>query len=160
MPPFLDVSALSPEEIKRIQIRRKMARSTPAQREKLLQYQRRHNEKDGRLYYCDYCDFFVSSQEKSWSKHLATNRHRESMRAYYYLVEQEEKEKVKKLDEAVLLARKTAEMKVKNESDAGNDTVKESVIRSTPLKGKKGKDGKMSFPYDANADNPSSLEWE
>lgn len=101
----LDFSSLSPEEIKRIRERRKWARRTPEQRHKHRQYQRRHNEKDGRLYYCDYCDVFVSTSEKSWSRHLNGLKHMDNMYAYYQLVEQVEEEAMEKIRNDVLEAR-------------------------------------------------------
>lgn len=78
------------EEVARIRRRRRLARKTPEQRRKLLQYQRRHNEKDGRLFYCDYCDLFVSSRQKTWAAHLRSARHMDNFRAYYNLASQVE----------------------------------------------------------------------
>lgn len=75
----------SQDEVARIRRRRRLARKTPEQRRKLLQYQRRHNEKDGRLAYCDYCDLFVSSRQRPWRAHLQSTRHMEAFRAYYNL---------------------------------------------------------------------------
>ncbi|KPA78146.1 putative U1 small nuclear ribonucleoprotein C [Leptomonas pyrrhocoris] len=73
------------DEVARIHHRRKLARKTPEQRRKLLQYQRRHNEKDERLFYCDYCDLFISSRQKTWAAHLRSARHMDAFRAYYDL---------------------------------------------------------------------------
>lgn len=119
----LDFSSLSPEEIKRIRDRQKWARRTPEQRQKHRQYQRRHNEKDGRLYYCDYCDVFVSSSEKSWSRHLNGIKHMDNMYAYYQLVEQMEAEKMHKIRHDVLEARGEAK-------DITGATFQHSIDRS------------------------------
>lgn len=73
----------SEEERRRQKRRRQLARKTPEQRRSLLQYQRRHNEKDGRVYYCDYCDLFVSSAQKTWKRHLNSLKHMNAFEAYY-----------------------------------------------------------------------------
>ncbi|KAH9597511.1 U1-C [Trypanosoma melophagium] len=59
---------------------------SPQTRRARLQYKRRHNERDGRLYYCDYCDLFVSSAGRSWLQHLRGVRHMECMEMYYTMV--------------------------------------------------------------------------
>lgn len=83
---------LSVEERRRIRRRRQLSKKTPQQRQKIKQYHRRHNEKDGILYYCDYCDSFIHSSEKSWRKHLTGNKHIKNFEAYYNLVEDMERE--------------------------------------------------------------------
>ncbi|CAJ1008282.1 putative U1 zinc finger containing protein [Leishmania naiffi] len=76
----------SEAEMKRIRQRRRLARKTPEQRRRLQQYQRRHNEKDERLYYCDYCDLFISSRHRTWMTHLRSTRHMNAFQSYYDLV--------------------------------------------------------------------------
>lgn len=95
---------LSPEELRRIRQRQRLSRKNPQQRKKIQQYHRRHNEKDGILYYCDYCDVFTSASEKSWSRHLSGTRHMDNVEAYYNLVPLVEDEKWFALNEKVTLA--------------------------------------------------------
>eukprot|EP00796_Vickermania_ingenoplastis_P012378 gene12378-8504_t len=103
-------SAPSHEELKRLRMRRRLARKTPAQRQRLQQYHRRHNEKDHRLYYCDYCDVFISTSDKAWSRgHLRTYRHFQNVEAYYALVESLEGETtLKTIRETILEAKAKA----------------------------------------------------
>lgn len=75
------------DEVRRIERRRRLAKKTPAQRRLLTQYHRRHNERDGRLVYCDYCDLFISSKQKTWATHLKSIRHLASFQAYYDLLQ-------------------------------------------------------------------------
>lgn len=104
MIPNSSSNVLSPEELRRIRQRQRLSRKTPQQRKKILQYHWRHNEKDGILYYCDYCDVFTSASEKSWSKHLSGTRHMNNVEAYYNLVPLVEEEKWVALNENVTLA--------------------------------------------------------
>ncbi|KEG09567.1 elongation factor 1-alpha (ef-1-alpha) [Trypanosoma grayi] len=83
----LPVAATAGDEERRRRRRRRLARKSPETRRRRLQYARRHNEKDGRLFYCDYCDLFVSRAAKSWLQHLGGVRHMEAMEAYYALVD-------------------------------------------------------------------------
>ncbi|RNF16092.1 elongation factor 1-alpha (ef-1-alpha) [Trypanosoma conorhini] len=78
---------MSLEERRRRQRRRRLAAKPPETRRRRLQYSRRHNEKDGRLLYCDYCDLFVSSGQRPWLQHLGGVRHMEAMESYYATVE-------------------------------------------------------------------------
>lgn len=82
-------SRLSSEERRRRR-RRRLAAKSPETRRRRRQYSRRHNEKDGRLLYCDYCDLFVSSAQRSWAQHLGGVRHMEAVEAYYATVEARE----------------------------------------------------------------------
>jgi hypothetical protein len=93
------------DELVRVRRRRALARKTPQQRRKLLQYQRRHNEKDERLYYCDYCDLFISSRHKTWMAHLSSARHLGAFRAYYDLASHVESVWVGEINRKVELAR-------------------------------------------------------
>jgi len=56
----------------------------------MIQYQRRHNEKDGRLFYCDYCDVFVSRSDKVWQSHLQSTKHMSAVEGYYHMASQVE----------------------------------------------------------------------
>lgn len=56
----------------------------------MIQYQRRHNEKDGRLFYCDYCDVFVSRSDKVWQSHLQSAKHMSAVEGYYHMASQVE----------------------------------------------------------------------
>ncbi|KAG5480116.1 hypothetical protein CUR178_06168 [Leishmania enriettii] len=95
----------SEAEMKRIRQRRRITSKTPEQRRKLLQYQRRHNEKDERLYYCDYCDLFVSSRHRAWMTHLRSARHMDAFQSYYELVAHVESVWVTEINREVELAR-------------------------------------------------------
>ncbi|KAG5505671.1 hypothetical protein JKF63_05006 [Porcisia hertigi] len=95
----------SEAEMKRIRQRRRLAKKTPEQRRKLQQYQRRHNEKDERLYYCDYCDLFISSRHKTWMTHLRSARHIDAFQSYYDLVAHVENVWVAEINREVELAR-------------------------------------------------------
>ncbi|KPI89538.1 putative U1 small nuclear ribonucleoprotein C [Leptomonas seymouri] len=95
----------SQDEVARIRHRRKLARKTPEQRRKLLQYQRRHNEKDGRLFYCDYCDLFISSRPRTWTAHLRSARHMDAFRNYYDLAAHVESVWISEIHHKVELAR-------------------------------------------------------
>ncbi|ORC89369.1 elongation factor 1-alpha (ef-1-alpha) [Trypanosoma theileri] len=70
--------------------RRQRLAASPQSRRARLQYRRRHNERDGRVYYCDYCDLFVSSAGRSWTEHLRGVRHMESVEMYYAMLERRE----------------------------------------------------------------------
>ncbi|AYU78499.1 conserved hypothetical protein [Leishmania infantum JPCM5] len=95
----------SEAEMKRIRQRRRLACKTPEQRRKLQQYQRRHNEKDERLYYCDYCDLFISSRHRTWMTHLRSARHTVAFQSYYDLVAHVESVWVAEINREVELAR-------------------------------------------------------
>ncbi|CBZ26780.1 conserved hypothetical protein [Leishmania mexicana MHOM/GT/2001/U1103] len=95
----------SEAEMKRIRQRRRLACKTPEQRRKLQQYQRRHNEKDERVYYCDYCDLFISSRHKTWMTHLRSARHTDAFRSYYDLVAHVESVWVAEISREVELSR-------------------------------------------------------
>ncbi|KAG5479353.1 hypothetical protein LSCM1_04611 [Leishmania martiniquensis] len=101
----LSAGQLSEAEIKRIRQRRRLASKTPEQRRKLLQYQRRHNEKDERLYYCDYCDLFVSSRHRAWMTHVRSARHMDAFQSYYDLVAHAESVWMTEINREVELAR-------------------------------------------------------
>ncbi|RNE98567.1 elongation factor 1-alpha (ef-1-alpha) [Trypanosoma rangeli] len=75
------------DELRRRQRRRRLASKPLETRRRRLQYCRRHNEKDGRLLYCDYCDLFVCSGQRTWLQHLGGVRHMEAVEAYYSLLE-------------------------------------------------------------------------
>ncbi|ESL07332.1 hypothetical protein TRSC58_04980 [Trypanosoma rangeli SC58] len=75
------------EELRRRKRRRRLASKPVEIRRRRLQYSRRHNEKDGRLLYCDYCDLFVCSGQRTWLQHLGGVRHMEAMEAYYAMLE-------------------------------------------------------------------------
>ncbi|GET88267.1 hypothetical protein, conserved [Leishmania tarentolae] len=95
----------SEAEMKRIRQRRRLACKTPEQRRKLQQYQRRHNEKDERLYYCDYCDLFISSRHRTWMMHLRSARHMDAFQSYYSLVAHVESVWIAEISREVELAR-------------------------------------------------------
>ncbi|KAF8289835.1 putative U1 small nuclear ribonucleoprotein C [Trypanosoma cruzi] len=97
-------SELSQEERRRRQRRRRLAAKSPETRRRRLQYSRRHNEKDGRLLYCDYCDLFVSSAQRTWMQHLRGVRHMEAMEAYYAMVEARDPAWLKAVREDVVRA--------------------------------------------------------
>lgn len=82
---ILRSSSISEEA--RLKKRRRMARKTPEQRQRKVMYVRRHNEKDGVLYYCDYCDRFVSTSQVAWKRHLQSPAHIHHMESYYQLVD-------------------------------------------------------------------------
>lgn len=96
-----DVSA---EELQRIRKRRQLARKTPEQRRKLLQYHRRHNEKDGRLFFCDYCDLFISSSPRCWRAHLTSTRHMDAVEGYYRMAAHVECVWLKEIQDSVARA--------------------------------------------------------
>nr|CCC93416.1 conserved hypothetical protein [Trypanosoma congolense IL3000] len=60
---------------------------SPVVRNLYLQCVRRHNERDGRLIYCDYCDLFICSIRRVWEQHLNSCRHMDSVEAYYAFLE-------------------------------------------------------------------------
>ncbi|KAK7200168.1 U1 small nuclear ribonucleoprotein C [Novymonas esmeraldas] len=95
----------SDAEVRRVRQRRRLARKTPEQRRHLQQYQRRHNEKDERLYYCDYCDLFISSRHKTWMTHLRSARHIDAFQSYYNLVAHVESVWLSEIHREVELAR-------------------------------------------------------
>lgn len=94
----------SPEELRRQRRRRRLARKTPEQRRKTIQYTRRHNEKDGRLFYCDYCDLFVSSSQRPWRRHLASGKHMACVRDYWSMAAHVEAPWLNEINEAVAKA--------------------------------------------------------
>ncbi|EAN77639.1 U1 small nuclear ribonucleoprotein C, putative [Trypanosoma equiperdum] len=75
------------DDARRIKRRRRLSRMSIEGRRRQLQYRRRHNERDGRLLYCDYCDLFVCSSLRSWGEHVISERHMENMECYYAMVE-------------------------------------------------------------------------
>ncbi|CCW63804.1 unnamed protein product [Phytomonas sp. EM1] len=94
-------NGLSDEELKRQKRRRRLARMTPEQRRKALQYQRRHNEADGRLFYCDYCDLFISTSQKCWRAHLVSARHIDAVEGYYTMAANVESQWVNDIHETI-----------------------------------------------------------
>lgn len=57
--------------------RKKSVSATQARRNTL------RNEAYGLLWYCDYCDVFVSSKQRTKKQHLAGHAHAQNMEAYY-----------------------------------------------------------------------------
>ncbi|KAG8338914.1 hypothetical protein TRVL_10259 [Trypanosoma vivax] len=51
------------------------------------QYRRRHNERDGRLRFCDYCNVFVSTVPRCWLEHINGVHHMDSIESYYSFVQ-------------------------------------------------------------------------
>jgi hypothetical protein len=60
-----------------VQKRKRTVSATQARRNTL------RNEAYGLLWYCDYCDVFVSSKQRTKKQHLAGHSHAQNMEAYY-----------------------------------------------------------------------------
>ncbi|CAD2220874.1 U1 zinc finger containing protein, putative [Angomonas deanei] len=108
----LDEVHLTSEDLIRQKKRKRMAKMSPEKRRKFIQYERRHNEKDGNLIYCDYCDVFISSKPRVWNAHRSSRRHMDNFEAYYAMVAGVEPLLLREINEKVQRARNRSQVAV------------------------------------------------